>query len=223
MNKSYSQLNQDLKVIKFYTGKKNGFFIDIGAHDGISLSNTYLLEKNYDWKGICIEPNPHVFKKLCINRPNTTNIDKLIYQKDNLNVIFSSIEGYHEMLSGIKKNIGHHANTVRLNKNKKELSMTTISMKTLLKKYKNIVPKFIDYMSLDTEGSELEILKGFDFGKYKIGIIDVEHNYEEPRRTDIKKYLESFGYIRLHKNNWDDSYVHKSIYQELTMNDIVKT
>ena len=58
MNNTYSQLGQDLDVIKHYNFKENGFFVEIGANDGISLSNTYLLEKKYNWKGLCIEPLP---------------------------------------------------------------------------------------------------------------------------------------------------------------------
>uniref|UniRef100_A0A6C0HPS2 Methyltransferase FkbM domain-containing protein n=1 Tax=viral metagenome TaxID=1070528 RepID=A0A6C0HPS2_9ZZZZ len=66
-------------------------------------------------------------------------------------------------------------------------------------------------MSLDTEGSELEILKNFDFGKYKFGLIDVQHNYNEPIRTEIKNLLLSKGYIYKGENKWDDMYKHNSI------------
>jgi len=59
---SYSQLGQDLEVLKFYNNKENGFFIEIGASDGLNLSNTYLLETQYKWKGICCEPIPNNFK-----------------------------------------------------------------------------------------------------------------------------------------------------------------
>lgn len=62
-------------------------------------------------------------------------------------------------------------------------------------------------MSLDTEGSELDILKGLDFNKYKIGYIDIEHNYVEPYRTDIKNYMISVGYTFKESNQWDDVYI----------------
>lgn len=211
--KSYSQLNQDVNVINFYNGKKNGFFIDIGAHNGISLSNTYLLEKEYEWTGICIEPNPHVFEKLCVNRPNTLNIDIPLSNKDNETVVFTSINDKDEMLSGIKKYINHHKSTINSNKHKKEILLKTATLTTLLNRYTNI-PSLIDYISLDTEGSEYEILKGFDFTKYKVGIFDIEHNYVEPTRSNIKKLLESNGYVRHMENKWDDSYVHKSLIEK---------
>ena len=70
---------------------------------------------------------------------------------------------------------------------------------------------FIEYLSLDTEGSEYEILKGFDFSKYTFGYIDVEHNFEEPTRTHIRNLLEENGYIYICENNWDDCYKHSSV------------
>ena len=153
---------------------------------------------------------------MCKNRENTLNIDSPLSSKDNEVVVFTSIEGDDEMLSGIKKYINHHSNTVNSNKNKKEILLKTLTMKTLFKKYKKeiSIPKYIDYMSLDTEGSEYEILKGFDFKNYTVGLIDIEHNYEEPRRSYIKKYLETYGYVRYHENKWDDSYIHNSLLKK---------
>jgi hypothetical protein len=58
MSQSYSQIGQDLEVLRKYKNKYNGYFVDIGASDGIIYSNTYLLEKRYGWKGICVEPLP---------------------------------------------------------------------------------------------------------------------------------------------------------------------
>ena len=72
-------------------------------------------------------------------------------------------------------------------------------------------PRFIDYLSLDTEGSEYEILKALDFDKYTIGLIDVEHNFVEPRRSQIKELLISKGYVYLRENHADDMYRHSSI------------
>jgi len=64
MKSPYSQLNQDLWVLDTLKHKRNGIFVDVGAFDGINLSNTYLLEKEHGWNGICIEANSESFKKL---------------------------------------------------------------------------------------------------------------------------------------------------------------
>jgi hypothetical protein len=84
---NYSQIGQDLEVLKFYNNKTDGYFIEIGASNGINLSNTYLLEKDYHWKGICVEPIPKNFELLCKNRPNSLCCDKAVYNESNNNKI----------------------------------------------------------------------------------------------------------------------------------------
>ena len=203
---SYSQLGQDLNVVSFYNNKKNGFFLEIGASDGIELSNTYLLETKYNWTGICCEPIPEQYNKLVINRPNSVSCIEAVYNESNLIVTFDIANNYN-LLSGISKNIDCHIKDV--NENKTTIQVKTISLLDLLDKFN--APKFIEYMSLDTEGTEFEILKNFDFEKYTFGLIDVEHNYCEPRRTEIKNLLLSKGYIYKGENNWDDMYKHNSV------------
>lgn len=198
---SKSQIGQDLNVLKYYNNKLNGFFVEIGASDGIKFSNTYLLETSYNWKGICVEPLPHQFQNLCKNRPNSYCCNNAIYNQSNLNVLFD-IANNADMLSGISNHIDRHKQEVE--KNKTQITVQTLSINDLLIKYN--APQFIEYLSLDTEGSELEILKSLDFDKYKFGLIDVEHNFIEPRRTLIRKLLLSNNYEYLFANNFDDSY-----------------
>jgi FkbM family methyltransferase len=203
---SYSQIGQDLEVLKFYNNKTEGFFIEIGASDGIEFSNTLLLEKMYNWKGICVEPIPKRFELLCKNRPNSICYDKAVYNESNKQVIFDIANDY-DLLSGISNNIDHHKHTVDANKT--QIIVTTISFNDLLEK--SNAPTFIDYLSLDTEGSEFEILKSVDLQKYTFGLIDVEHNYAQPRRTQIRDLLTSNGYEYIRENRMDDCYKHKSI------------
>ena len=203
---SYSQLNQDLNVLRNYNNKKNGYFIEIGASDGISLSNTYLLETKYDWKGICVEPIPKQYELLIKNRPNSICYKEAVFNESNKNLIFD-IANNSDMCSGISNYIDCHIELV--NNNKTQIIVNTISFNDLLEKSNS--PLFIEYLSLDTEGSEYEILKSVDFKKYTFGLIDVEHNYCEPRRTHIKNLLTSNGYIYIGENRWDDSYKHSSL------------
>jgi FkbM family methyltransferase len=204
---SRSQLGQDVEVIKFYNNKEGGFFIEIGASDGIELSNTYLLETKYNWKGICCEPIPSRFEKLVVNRPNSICINDAVYNQSGLQVTFDIAGGNVDMLSGIAEHIDCHKSTV--DSNKSTIQVNTISLLDVLEKAN--APSFIDYMSLDTEGSELEILKAFNFEKYTFGLIDVEHNYVEPRRSEIKTLLLSKGYTYKGENKWDDMYKHNSV------------
>lgn len=203
---SYSQLAQDLTVINFFK-KNDGYFIEIGASDGIELSNTYLLEKKYNWKGICVEPIPGRFDMLCKNRPNSLCSNKAVFSESNKTVIFD-IANNSDLFSGISNCIDCHMETV--NANKTQIVVQTITLNDLLEQFN--APPFIEYLSLDTEGSELEILKAVDFQKYTFGIIDVEHNFVEPRRTQIRELLTSKNYVFVKENQWDDHYIHKSLH-----------
>jgi FkbM family methyltransferase len=198
--KTYSQLKQDLKVLEFYKYKKNGFFIEIGANNGIELSNTYLLEKDYNWKGICVEALPDKFQELIKNR-TSININKAVYNKTGEILNFSS----DNLGSGITELIDKYLDV----KKKEQIKVETITLNDILDN--NNAPTFIDYLSIDTEGSEYIILSAVNFNKYKFGIIHLEHNYVEPRRTDMKNLLLSKGYKYLGENAYDDEYVHSSL------------
>lgn len=200
---SYSQLNQDIKVIEFYNHMKNGFFIEIGAHNGIHLSNTYLLEKDYDWKGFCIEPLPDKFIELKNNRPNSICIDKAIFNESGLILNFSNCDTG----SGITDYIDCHLYL----KESPQIKVETALLNDLLEKYN--APSFIEYLSVDTEGTEYEIFKSINYEKYTFGMIHTEHNGVEPKRTMIKDFLISKGYIYIGENQWDDEYIHKSQYK----------
>jgi FkbM family methyltransferase len=211
MEKSYSQLNQDIECLKFYKNMPNGYYVDVGANDGISLSNTYILEKKYGWKGICMEPMPSVFEKLVSERPNAICINKAGFSESGKIVQFDEIVN-SPMLSGISKFNTNYNNIY----SKNTLSVETITLTDALNAANS--PAFIHYLSLDTEGSEYEILKGIDFNKYTFGLIDLEHNFKEPNRTQIREYLKERGYNFVKENKWDDVYVHRSLHSEYLKN-----
>ena len=203
---SKSQLGQDIEVLTFFNNKESGFFVEIGASDGIFLSNTYLLETQYKWKGICCEPIPESFEKCVQNRPNSICYNEAVYNESGLTLTFD-ICNTGILLSGISHCIDKHK--AEVDSDKTVIEVQTISLLDVLDKAN--APSFIEYMSLDTEGSELEILKNFDFEKYTFGLIDVEHNYIEPRRSEIRNLLLSKGYIFKGENRWDDMYKHNSV------------
>jgi FkbM family methyltransferase len=179
----YSQFNQDKFLYEnFFKNKENGFFLDIGAHDGITGNNTFLFEK-LGWSGVCIEPIPSVFEKLKNNR-NCILVESALSgvsgEED-----FLVLEGYTEMLSGIVKNydprhLTRIENELRSMGGKKEI----IRCKTITMDELNL-PSVIDYVSLDVEGSELNILKTIDFNKYQINFMSIENNYNDINITNI--------------------------------------
>jgi FkbM family methyltransferase len=196
---SHSQIFQDIFVYFFSNFKKKGFFIEIGAADGINISNTYMLEKKFHWKGIVSEPNPvHKLSNL-MNRKAILDTN-IIGHKDYDKKIFYINENSYN--SSVKKNI----------KFKKKVTLRAISLNSLLKKYKS--PKTIDYISIDTEGNEYNILKNFNFKKYNINIFTIEHNFNISKRNNILKIMEKNNYIRIFKNlsYMDDWYIKKDFF-----------
>ena len=206
--KSSAQLLQDLFVIYFSKGKKSGYFVEFGATDGISHSNTYRLEKAFDWKGILAEPSSVWHERLRGNR--NCHIDtRCVYSKSNEKVSFRNTYEYPD-LSGIEKNLqSDHNKELRQKFSTDEVS--TVSLIDLLKNYD--APDSIDYLSIDTEGSELEILSAFDFSAYKIALLTVEHNFINDQRNELKALLERNGFIRVFENisRWDDWYINAAI------------
>jgi FkbM family methyltransferase len=197
--KSYSQLKQDLNIISFFNNKNDMYFIDIGANDGKTLSNTFLLEKQYNWKGICSEPLPRAFKQLIKCRSVACD-NNAVFSKSGLSLEFSE----SNLLSGITNFIDKYEDVKKGN----QIIVKTITLQSLLDNYK--APKIIQYFSLDTEGTELEILKSVDFSTYTFLYINLEHNHVEPRRSEMRTLLLNNGYLYKGENKWDDDYIHES-------------
>ncbi len=197
-----SQLSQDLFAIYFSGGKKDGFFVEIGASDGFFLSNTWALEK-YGWKGIISEPSSVWHDK--IGRRKCIISKKAVFNETGLKLKFEDVKKYPE-LSGLKENLDKD-NNHHLRNDTNTVEVETISLNDLIEQ--NTSNKNIDYISIDTEGSEYEILKNFDFNKFNVEIFTVEHNFIEKKRKAIFDLLTSNNYIRIFTNisQWDDWYI----------------
>ncbi|MEH6549117.1 MAG: FkbM family methyltransferase [Pseudomonadales bacterium] len=198
---SKAQLHQDIIVLLATNFKRNGFFVEFGATNGIDLSNTYLLEKSYGWKGILAEPAKVWHDDLRKNR--SVDIDfSCVWKVSNDVVNFNMVDCAE--LSTISEFSDRDQHS-KARTNGVTYEVETISLNDLLEKYDS--PTHIDYLSIDTEGSEFEILNGFDFNKYDISIISCEHNYTKDRER-IFKLLSDNGYDRKFTglSKWDDWY-----------------
>lgn len=191
--RSMSQLGQDLWVLEQTNYKRGGYFVEFGATDGVMLSNTWLLEKEFGWNGLLAEPNPFVFEKLQKNRSCITSND-CIGESTGQTVDFVFAEEY----GGIKQHLleGIHAKRVEgyINQEKYNRPLLTISLHDFL--IKNKSPKNIDYMSIDVEGAEYDILKKFPFSEWNIFLFSIEHNFSE-NRSKISGILEKNGYKKI--------------------------
>ena len=198
-SKFASQLGADDWVLTHYD-KNDGYFVDVGCADGEDLSNTYKLDHR-GWKGICIDAFPKNFG----NRPNSIIETAVLADVAGKEVEFAKYNT-DENLSGIKDKITYLKDIVLTeNSDTTVEKFTTQTLGSILEKHG--APSFIEYMSLDVEGGEYDILKTFDFNKYTFGVITIEHNYQEPIRTDIMNLLKEKGYTREKEVQFDDWYV----------------
>jgi hypothetical protein len=197
-----SQLGQDLFVLAMLNFKKDGFFVEFGAHDGIKGSNTYILEK-IGWNGILSEPS-RIYKKLKKNR-RTLTYNFAVYPDSGVEMEFQDQGSLSTLLP--------YVNSGGIYRQGRIYRVKTISLEDLLQI--SGAPFYIDYISIDTEGSEYVILENFDFRKYKFGIITIEHSNDEEKRDNIYKLLTYNNYIRVLENdtNFDDYYININLYQ----------
>jgi len=202
-HRSRAQILQDLWVSYELDEKRNGFFVEFGATDGFTNSNTWLLEKERGWSGILAEPNPSWHAALGINR--SAAIDhRCVSANSDMKVKFLATDKIDPELSGIAEfSAGDHFAEVRARG--VELEVETVSLNCLLDQHN--APDHIDYMSIDTEGSEYECLRNFDFSRRSVPLISVEQN----RQTEaiIERLLAAKGYRRVFRefSQWDGWYV----------------
>lgn len=197
MKKSYSQYGEDVAAMNYFKGKK-GTFLDLGANDGITISNTYLFYLN-GWKGVLVEGSPFVFDKLKKNFENSDSIQCL-------NICLSEREGFYDFYH----NVNHDVNP-NIDKNNMDI-LSTIDEKSFEKsktwgtfeKHKvfchtfdvvmeNSKYKTFDLISIDIEGLDYKVLKQIDLNKTKTNCVIIEHNNDEEEKNKILDYCSSFG------------------------------
>jgi len=186
-NSQLSQINGEGEG----TINKNGFFIDIGAYDGIIGSNTYIFEQ-IGWKGICIEPQPNIFRQLKRNRKcDLYNIALSSHSSENVEFFQAhnapALSGINEGMEDTHKNWAKEYGKVDI------IKIRTVTFDKLMENYPDL--KYIDFISIDVEGHEMEILETINFEKYKFGLITIENSDPEKIKNlmcknGYKKFME---------------------------------
>ena len=202
LKKSKAEQRQDLFVLSELGFNRHGFFVEFGAANGLDYSNTHLLEKEFGWTGILAEPAKCWHDQLMANRAAFIETD-CVWSHSNSVLVFN--ETRFPELSTINS-FSSADEYKKLRRSGKTYEVKTISLNDLLKKYN--APRHIDYLSIDTEGSEVEILASLDFSKYRFKVITCEHNYT-PIREKIYALLSQNGYVRKFQefSKTDDWYV----------------
>ncbi len=201
---SKAQLFQDIWVLFELGQKRDGFFVEFGAASGVSLSNTWMLEKHFGWTGILAEPNPEFHESLKANRSCQMSFDCVYATTGDTVPFYCASTGE---LSGLVSARPEH--TPGLEAEARVIQVPTISLQDLLRRHG--APRVIDYMSIDTEGSELDILSAFDFDEWDVRLISVEHNMK-PQREALFELLSRHGYTRKFTalSKFDDWYVRRT-------------
>jgi FkbM family methyltransferase len=199
---SRAQLFQDLLAVVSSGAKRNGYFVEFGATNGVELSNTWLLEKQLGWTGILAEPARVWHEALRSNRNCIIETD-CVWKETGISVDFA--EADNAVLSTIDSYKGRdlHAGN---REEAKTYPVRTVSLIDMLRRYN--APRYIDLLSIDTEGSEFELLSAFDFSAYDFGCIVVEHNFTDNRER-LHSLLVGGGYRRIMTgvSKFDDWYL----------------
>jgi hypothetical protein len=185
-----SEIGQDKWVIaKMFPGVTDGFFLDVGSGHGTIGSNTKALEER-GWKGICVDPFPiYMEGRTCII------VKEVVSSEAGKVVDFHT----HSGLGGIADTLGKWKEEAQ---NSPVVRLTTTTLGEILAR--ESAPRFIHFLSLDIEGGELDALRGVPMDTYRFGAMAIEHNNEEPKRSDIIRFLAGYGYRRVHSYKQDD-------------------
>jgi hypothetical protein len=178
--------------LEVYSGLRKGFFVDLGSGDGVFNSNTKALE-GLGWEGVCVDPFPrNMSSRRCA--VFTDPVDSTGGKRVRFRLAGE--------LGGIEEHLGTWKEATQ---GFPYVVLETRTLTEILERAK--APAFIHYMSIDIEGAELEALKGLDLSRYRIGALTIEHNFEEPKRSQIRKLLERNGYRFVRSVQQDDFYV----------------
>ena len=204
----FSQHGQDVAIAKIFNFKRNGYFVDLAANDAVWASNTFSLEQNFGWKGICIEPNPQYWYRLSFRGNNCHVIGSIVGGTTNVPVDVKLGDAHHGPFGGIiGSNFDNKQPTSKREKDQVQ-KRYTLSLETILDMFD--APTVIDYLSLDVEGAELYIMKDFPFTKYQFKTLTVERP-----KAELITLLTQNGYKKLIDiKRGDTLWVHESIYDE---------
>lgn len=198
--RSPSQLGQDIVALKHLDWKTGGYFVEFGATNGHALSNSWLLEQEFGWSGILAEPG-RMWRRSLVGSGRSAALEfDCVWDKSGEVLTFSEA-GELSTISMLADRDFHAPSR----KGAKSYKVNTISLNDLLAKHD--APPVIDFLSIDTEGSEFKILRAVDFSRYRFNVIACEHNFS-PDREGIHELLKGHGYVRkfVEHSQFDDWY-----------------
>jgi FkbM family methyltransferase len=201
---SHSQHGEDLILWDFFGRKLRGFFVDIGAHDGVSLSNTFFFE-SLGWSGICVEANPELARRCAAARPGSRVVHAACGNRAATSTAPLMVATGPEWASTRSFVSTSAENRAQLEQAGIDLVPVEVPCTTMDALLGPEVPT-IDFVSIDVEGAELQVLQGFDFTRARPAVLVVEDNSRGTKR-EVADFLEAAGYRRALTIGVNDFYV----------------
>jgi FkbM family methyltransferase len=192
-----SDAGQDRWVVACLEGKREGYFLDFGAFDGVTLSNTWVLEHELGWRGVCVEPNPKAFAELERCR-GCHMVQKAVWPENGKRMALIDAGGLSALEGWANADERRKAATAG------RVPVETISPMGLMACFN--VPRVIDYLSVDVEGTEYNVLLGVNFELLAIRLLTVEHAHDPARRNAVRRWLGRWGYRWVEGNGCNDDF-----------------
>jgi len=202
-----SQCGQDEYIDIAYQGRRNGVFFEAGAGDGDALSNTWFFEKHRGWTGVCVEPNIESLAMLRANRSCHIFGDAIGADRRD-DVGFWEVTGGTRLCSALDEACDHNRLDSFIKQYGGQKSLVPVRVFTT----QQVLDKFgivrIDYMSLDTDGNELDVLRGIDWSRTFVGMLTIENIGND---RGIREFMADRGYNHVSHLMWDDVFAHESL------------
>lgn len=231
-----SQIGQDYLLNRwFFKDHRGGVFVDVGAYDGVAGSNSYFFEKSLGWKGIAVEPQPQAYRKLiksrrckAINACAYDSVGSIEFRqlvipdepkRDHLcnarlpPMLALRLSGVHngEQLSGITSHFTD-AHSTRMDATLVDFQARYETHTVRCIRLTDVLEEnglwVVDYLSIDVEGAELNVLNGLDLDRFHTNIISIERS---ARFREVRDVLDRAGFEHAGVLFWDDIYVNRSL------------
>jgi FkbM family methyltransferase len=202
---THSQIEQERWVLAMCLGRSSGRFAEIGAFDGVLHANTFCLERDHGWSGVLVEPNPLLFAKLVASRSSAC-LQKAVHREGGQRLSFVASQEIGTLAEYAEAD-GYAEHRRQAISENGLITVETITFDEMDESDGKAGSGF-DYVSLDTEGSELDILRTIDLAWHRVALFTIEHNFVEPRRGEMRRLLAEAGY-RVLNVGFDDWYWHE--------------
>ncbi len=206
----HSHIGQDLWVAETLQFRRDAYFLEFGAFDGVTASNTLALERDLGWSGIVVEANPTYYPSVCKNRKCIT-MNAALWGTSRQSLEMVDAHG----LSSLKQYMN-----VDNNQSKREeialrhFNIDSLNPTELLRRFN--APQRIEYLSLDVEGCEYDVITAIDFAYYQIAMITAEHSEVPERKELMRSFLMPLGY-EVRERHYDDWFFHPAYIKQLQL------